>query len=340
MSEIVGGRACTKCGTELKKGAKFCHKCGKAAEEYYFERDGKRYKPVLPIETHTYILDENTIIATARGWRARGHGGVERGSFKGPLENNRYVAARIDVMNTRDPLIKKMGPPCVVGIETYELIINGSIQEVTPRPDEFKGVICVSGDAKVMDLVLKRMQEKPIELTRAQKKVLRWRVVCGVVPLFWLAPSVESFFAGLEPLPAAEQGYRIEAIYYNRKDKPFGREPLMEYGRARDDGVILSGEGTLSVHAMDTYFRKYFDGIFAPRESIGPSTVSIRYQIDDGQTIPIPVHPTSRPPLQYGITRLNTTKLSDGEHKLTVLAVDDRNRHAGKSVKVIVKNRL
>lgn len=119
-------------------------------------------------------------------------------------------------------------------------------------------------------------------------------------------------------IPEAEVGYRIDTIDYSKEDKPLEVILLMMKG-VTHDGVILSGKGEIHVSTL---------------ELVGSPTTRMRFRIDDGDIVPMRLTPTG------GIASLDTTKLSNGEHTLTVLAVDSRNNRAEKSVKVIIKNKL
>lgn len=126
----------------------------------------------------------------------------------------------------------------------------------------------------------------------------------------------------LEPLkapimPEEESGYRFHYIEYSEKDT-FRCIDLMIKDMFHDQ-INLKGIGELSASTIGF---------------VGSPTISMYYKIDNGNPVSINLTPSGR-----CTALLDTTKLSDGEHILTVKAVDSQSRQATKSVKIIIKNK-
>lgn len=314
---------CSNCGVRLVDNAKFCHKCGEAVlqatqnEEYSFEYKGKRY--ILNREHHkyysspinrTYFLDENNIVAYDAGHELNFY-------FYAPFKKGQYTAVQAVQHSTWCRETKEFGPPIYRDITTYELIVNDAVLEATPKKSPS------STTKHARELILQHMQEKSIQLSHTQKKILRESLINNLTSfsMEYATPSVKNFFSELEPLaaptmPEEESDYRFDSIDYSKKDI-FEWVSLMTKGMTPVQ-INLNGKGEL--HASTIEF-------------VGSPTRSMYYQIDNEN--PVLMNLTS----QGGTALFDTTKLSDGEHVLTVKAVDSQSRQATRSIKIIIKNK-
>lgn len=287
-----------------------CPRCG---TRYKLDRSGSRTSRGY----WSFIFNEDKLVLCDRG----GH----NDRFEQDWENKkgRYVVVQAVIYGQYCVSHSlEFGPHVCGGIRTLELVIDDSLQRILPdQSPRFSEGFRVGLSVQKRQLMFQRMQEKPITVSRAQKKIVRDRLI-GDIPLALEGadPSVKIFFAELGPsqVPAIheEVGYRIDLADYSRKDS-FIVSYLMK-GGIPYDGVILNGRGELHASMV---------------ELAGSPTIEMSYQFDDARAVPM------RLTAMGMVAPLDTTILVDGEHKLTLKAVDRQHRQATKSIKIVVKNK-